>query len=212
MPIWIVPEPTVTPGASNVEAAPGAVDHVAAAIDRLPVQFRKPRIEAILRAVIAPLQRAENAFQELFDERGVDTAIGAQLDAIGFVVGQPRNGYDDDEYRRQVRARIATNKSRGTFADLIGVIGLVIDDAAATIRGRRSGTAAVRFNIEDVATSDAVADILIGFLREAKAAGVRLTLITGSTPPAGWFTWGAAGLGFGDLGQTTGGKLTAARS
>lgn len=212
MPIWIIPQPPSATPAAAVDVAVGARDQVTAAINRLPIQFRKPRIEALLRALVGPVQRVENAFHQLFTERTIDTAIGAQLDAIGFIVGQPRNGYGDDDYRRLVRARIAVNRSRGTFDDLIGICKLVIDDDAATIIAVRSGTAAVRINIEDIATTDAVAGILIAFLRQSKAGGVRITLVSGSAPPGEWFTWGVAGLGFGNAGDPdSGGKWIRAR-
>lgn len=219
MPIYLLPPAAPAPataGASagaTVEVAIGAIDHVAAAINRLPVQFRnKPKIEAFLRALVQPVQEVENAFQQLLRERAIDTAIGAQLDAIGFIVGQTRQGFGDDDYRRLVRARISTNKSRGNFEDLIQITRLVIDDDGATIVAQRSGIATVTIRVEDVAVAAGVAAILIGFLRLAKMGGVRLVFEYGTTPPAGWFTWGSAGLGYGiSTDAAHGGKMTAAR-
>src|SRR5262245_2616348 len=57
-----------------------------------------------LRALLAPAASLEHALQQLLTERNVNTAIGAQLDLIGKIVGRPRAGVADDEiYRRYIR-------------------------------------------------------------------------------------------------------------
>lgn len=49
-----------------------------------------PRLEAVVRALYAPAQELQNALRALYDERWLDTAVGAQLDGIGEIVAQPR--------------------------------------------------------------------------------------------------------------------------
>lgn len=210
MPLWILPSLPVAPPPAAAEVVAdiaGTVDHVAVAISRLPVQFRKPKIERLLTAIIRPIQTVENAFQQLLTQRTIDTAVGAQLDAIGLIVNEPRNGLGDDEYRRLVRARVATSRSRGTVEDLLQIVRLVVDDQAATIEVRQAGVAAVTILVVEQ-VPEAVADILGGFLREAKSGGVKIVLETGAQPVARWFRWNTAHRGYGSASDPTlGGTL-----
>jgi hypothetical protein len=48
------------------------------------------RLEAFARALYAPAQVLQSALKALYDERWLDTAVGAQLDGIGEIVGQSR--------------------------------------------------------------------------------------------------------------------------
>ena len=127
----------------------------------------------LLTALVTPCTAIEAAFQQLFTERFVDTAIGAQLDIVGKIVGQDRNGMSDDDYRRYCRARIATNRSRGTVEDLLKIAGLVIGDPAATLVEDTQGVAAYVLRWGATVPPANVADILIDFLTAADAAGVR---------------------------------------
>ena len=176
-----------------------AVDHVKAALARLPEQFkRKPKLRALIEALAKPAQAIEDAGQQLLGH-SVDTAVGVYLDAIGKIVGQPRNGLtDEDLYRRYVRARIMTNRSRGTVDDLIRVARLVVHDTAARVRIRPFRVASLVAAIDDAAVSPAVADILIDFLRSAASAGVRVVLSTSPAAPAATFCFSnGPGRGFG---------------
>lgn len=152
------------------------VDHVEVALRRLPEQFKaKTRIANLLRALVGPFQSLEDALWQLIEERSVDTAIGIQLDQLGHIVGQERGGLSDADYRRYIRARIMTNRSRGSVEDLIRIANLVLaeDDATIEIDSQR-GTAVVR--IRGVDTTDAVATIVLAFLEDGAAGGVRVVL------------------------------------
>ncbi len=174
------------------------IDHTAIALARLPQQFRgKAKIEALLRTVGTQLNEIEVAFQQLLTERAVDTAIGDQLDALGFIVGQPRDGLGDSDYRRYIRARIMTNRSRGTVEDVIRIARLVLGDATAHIEVDLQGVAAYVLRVEDITVTAAVASILAAFLRQGTSAGVRV--LTETWPVAGAQTFsflGGPGIGF----------------
>lgn len=49
-----------------------------------------PRLQAIVRALYPPMQMSQDSLRQLLDERWLDTAVGAQLDGIGQIVGQSR--------------------------------------------------------------------------------------------------------------------------
>lgn len=161
------------------------MDHQTRAFRRLPEQFKKKtKIVALLRALVGPCASLELALQCLLTLRSVNTAVGAQLDVIGKLVGRPRNGVtDDDVYRRYIRAQIAANNSDGLIDQILTIAELVIFDDDARLRFRNEGTAAYVLVVDDVPVSAVVAKVLITMLRRATAAGVRGMLHTNAGPP-----------------------------
>jgi len=100
---------------------------------------------------------------------------------IGKLVGQPRNGLVDNDYRRFVRARIATNRSSGTSEEALNIARLVLGDQTAVLDLDLQGIAAFVLRVLAIPISASLASILIGFLRDAKSAGVRAILETADT-------------------------------
>ena len=173
-------------------------DHVGEAVAQLPEQWKeKPKTVAFLSALVRPWQGVEDAFWQLLVERTLDAAIGAQLDRLGARVGQSRAGYLDDDYRRQIRARIVTNRSRGVPRDLIKIARLIIDDVDARMVIQNYGNAALELRVADAAVDPDLADLLLDFLIDGVAAGVRLVLKTSSDVPAAMFNFtDGPGVGF----------------
>jgi len=155
-----------------------------------PSLYFNTNIAKLLIAICgSAVQPIEDCLRQLLDQRSLETAIGAQLDAIGVIVGQPRIGLDDDTYRRYLRATIATHRSRGTVEDLLRVISLVIfdDDAHYAVLPQPVATVLVR--VLDIALTDALAQIAYTFLARSAATGIRIMLEFGESPPAQWFTF-----------------------
>ena len=167
----------------------------------------------LMRILLKPFQRLENAFQQLL-LRSVATSTGVMLTQLGKLVGQPRNGITDDEvFRRYVRARIATNKSRMIGDDIITVANLVIGDPNAVVVVKTLGEAAYEITVTGIVMSDSVATILLTFLRPATGSGISFNLITYPALDSGMFAFnGGTGLGFGDaLNAATGGEFASGR-
>lgn len=96
------------------------VDHVATALARLTSQFDKSeRLRGLVAAMVGQLPALEVDAQSLREERWIETAIGAQLDGCGAIVGEARRGRDDEAYRAALRFRVFVNISKGTPTDLI---------------------------------------------------------------------------------------------
>lgn len=56
--------------------------------------------------------------KEIIDSRNIDKSFGFGLDIIGDIVGQSRNGLDDETYRNILRTRVVQNKSIGDIETL----------------------------------------------------------------------------------------------
>lgn len=130
--------------------------------------------EKLLTELVTPMQTVEDTLRALFTERRVDTAVGAQLEVLGRIVGQPRNGADDDTYRRYIRARIAANKSNGLIEDVIKIARLVVNDPDLRAHVDNAGHASLIVNLDGVVVSGGVAEIVQGFLLSAVDGGVRV--------------------------------------
>ncbi len=136
-------------------------------------------VEKLITVLVTPFQDLEDTLQQLLTERQIDTAVGVQLTAIGKLVGRDRNGVTDDEvFRRQVRAQIATNKSDGVTEDLITIATLIVDDDSAVYVVHNTGIASVSFSVEGVVPDADTIAVLISFLKKAVSAGVRIILTT----------------------------------
>lgn len=152
--------------------------------------------EKLLSTLITPFQSLETALQQLLTERSIDTAVGAQLDVIGRIVGQPRNSLDDDTYRRYCRARIATSRSNGTVQDVITVTDLIIYDDTATIELEQQQMATIVVHIRDLAISSDLADVIVSFLKDTVSAAVRVIIEYSESPPNTTFKWDTPGRGW----------------
>lgn len=172
---WQIPDAPPFPPLVSVPA--GSIDHVNAALNRLCEQFRdRPNVIALVTALVTPCQSLEGALFDLFVKRTIDAAFGATLDALGNIVGQPRNGLSDADYRPYIRARVATNRSRGLPEDLIAIARLVLTALGYTFTVVRTPIASVIVRALGVATTDALGAALISFLRSAVVGGVRIVL------------------------------------
>jgi len=78
-------------------------------------------LKALLGSYAAQLDALQTATLEVHYERWISNAVGIQLDVIGNIVVEPRNGRDDDDYRRAIQSRILVNKSNGKIEELINI-------------------------------------------------------------------------------------------
>jgi hypothetical protein len=69
---------------------------------------------ADIAVVVAEAQELEDAFWAFLEELDLDAASGVWLDVIGGLIGEHRDGAEDDPYRLLIAARILANKSAGS--------------------------------------------------------------------------------------------------
>lgn len=188
-------------GGTTAPAAPYAViDHTAAALNRLAQYLRdKNNVTGILTAMGGQAQQVETAFQQLLLERWASTAFGAELDNLGRIVGQPRNGLTGDLYRLWISARVAINRASGTVPEILKIFSYIIDAGVTMVIEDQPP---VMFTLVMNGTPLTVdnAPELAAILQSVKAAGVRALMTFGISPEANTFSFDGAGPGF-DVGH-----------
>ncbi len=95
-------------------------DHVTEALAHLITQFKgKPKIASFLTSFVNQIQDFEDAAFGVLLDRWIDSAIGLQLDGVGAIVGEEREGRTDEPYRVAIKSRIQINFSSGTPEDVL---------------------------------------------------------------------------------------------
>ena len=188
-------------------------DHTADGLAELLWQYDdKPRLRAFLSALLARVQSTELVAYAAMAGRGIYSAIGAQLDVLGKIVGQARGELTDDEYRLMILGRILVNRSSGTIPELVDLLELLGVDAGALID---TYPVEVRVDVVDTPHGDIIADLIADWA----AGGVRVTWVWNEHAEAEAFAMSSqldaddvtTTGGFGDLDgvtQTTGGYLS----
>lgn len=146
--------------------------HVAEAPVLFVAQFKDAaNMKAFIEIMADQIQDLEDAqFEVLTEVSDLTVAVGEQLDNLGRIVNEPRNGKTDTDYRIAIAGRINLNLSEGTGEDLIAlVLGIVTPN---TIEIADSGIAHFDLTIQDPITLEE--GILSNiFVQSGKAAGVR---------------------------------------
>lgn len=189
--------PGIQPPGLPSATAPLALnlEHKAQGLARLIAQYvGKPRVEQILCIYLDQVQLVESMLWALITERTIETAVGTQLDGIGDIVGQERQGLSDDDYRPLLRARVRANNSEGTAPDVISVANAALDDPGlGEIFLEFTGPASFELRI----TNEFVFDekILNKLVQAATAAGVGAFVIVTLTAEANRFVFADPGAG-----------------
>jgi Protein of unknown function (DUF2612) len=110
-------------------------DHAGEAASRLISQFDDAaKLHALVRALVRPIQDLELAAFELMDSFDVDDAVGDQLDKLGAILDEAREGRGDAYYRAYIKARIAANNSNGTPLDVYRVTRMLLGEDVLSLR------------------------------------------------------------------------------
>lgn len=152
-------------------------DVVGIGLSRLPIQFKdRPIMSGILQCVLPSLVQLEQSIARTIAQRDVNVATGMSLTALGKLVGLARLTAIDDDFRRYVRARVATNGSLASFEDILTIARLVLGPTYVSgiiLRNEGIATARLRF----AGPVDDVTAAILGVLElQAVAAGVRLVI------------------------------------
>lgn len=101
------------------------------AVDLLIPEYQEtPRVQALLRAMIEPQQEIEQCFDDLsvflfnLDLSDMEFQANATIDIAGVIVGELRDGRDNEEYERAIKVRVLVNRSHGSVEELIAIAAL----------------------------------------------------------------------------------------
>ena len=184
------------------------LDHGDQAVARLLEQFRTgATMPALVRALAAQAQDVEDALWDVLVLRRLSDAAGAQLDALGRIVGQPREGRSDADYVLWLRARVRINLGSGRGEDLLAAFGLVMQ-GTTTLQLVEQFPAGLVLRVGSAAAVDPTQAAAI--LQLAKAAGVQAILEAATTLDTTSFAFDPNGAGFDDGTGTVGGMFVTA--
>lgn len=192
----------------RVDATTEVTDHVAGGLALLTSQFRgQPAARAVLASWIAQVQDLETALFDLLSD-GLTSAVGAQLDQIGDLLGRPRSGLSDDEYRLLLTGIALAIKSSGTGPELVEIADILCKVVPVTLS--EPGVAVVK--VEPAAHISLSASLVLEALVRAKVAGVRILVV--DVPSGSTFAFSAddrtatdSARGFSDTSGLVGGQL-----
>jgi hypothetical protein len=175
-------------------------NHVEAGLSRLIEQYKRDvTFRKFLTIHLRRVQELEDAYWEILVKRLFDTAEGAQLTAIGKIVGAERGGLSDEDFKIVVAARIAVLRSHGTPNDLQNLCVLCLPPGFTFEYEEADLTAFVEIQ-EQVNFSP---NVLVEILVDAKLGGTRLVLLFSTTPvdelldleTVGWGHYGSTTIG-----------------
>lgn len=109
-------------------------DLVAEGYEKLISHWKdKPKAVGLLVSYLREIQKVEDLLHEINDGTSLNTAIGAQLDVIGVLIGVERDGQQDPIYRDAIKSRIGLTDASGTIPDVKAVAKLVANSTVARV-------------------------------------------------------------------------------
>ena len=179
------------------------VDHTAGMNADLISQFQGlPNIGAWINAFGAQLNDLDQFFGQLLTTVPLQQAFGAQLDGIGGILGQGRDGLSYQAYQALLQAKINQLRSQGTVENLIQI--LISMAGAQSVQVIEGGNADITVTAVEIASSSLTPSDVITAVYQSKPAGVNMTL-NGAFGPAFQFDLPATGLNAGfDVGHLAG--------
>lgn len=96
---------------------------------KLIADFRsQPNISGVLSTWIRRGLATDDEVIDVIDARTLDGATGVNLENLGALVGEAREGRNDATLRAAIRLRIRTNRSQGRVSDLFEIVNLLVPD------------------------------------------------------------------------------------
>lgn len=130
---------------------------VAQGLAWLTWQFQQPNIRAWLAVLLQPFQDLEDATWDVLTQRFLASAPMQSLpetnvvfDAVGELVGEPRNGMSDYDYKSLIYLKIAVNRSTGAAPNWSRFGQILLQTAGGPVGywGDQSG---ILFTVSDMA-------------------------------------------------------------
>lgn len=165
--------------------------------DNLIEQFKKKtNFEDLLDVFSGQVQELETVLFQLILERFIEDAVGIQLDRLGQIPGEDREGRDDDLYRIAIKRKIVLNRSSGLAEEVLALVKSIV--GSQTIELTLPGDPAhFEVFLPDIfPPSIALGAQVSSVIQDAKAGGVRAIFIWHEAEPAFGFLTTPSALGF----------------
>jgi hypothetical protein len=134
------------------------------------------------------VQRIEDDAWDILELRTLENADLVRLKVLGKLVGQPRLGFDTEDYRALIRARARANRSQGRAVDLRETITILLGSAENfTMLEMAPAQLYISATIPLTATQVAMLRVI---LPDTRAAGVGLQLLFSDEDFDDVFVWG----------------------
>jgi len=170
----------------------------------LTYQFRNSEnFQKLIAALCSELQDLKNEINNVYKLRSINLAFGEQLDGIGEIVGESRNGRDDDDYRESLYFRILVNASKGLPENVIDACLILMKGSWVTYLENPPA------KIELITDGQYIPSNLFEILRAVAPIGVDIETIISTFEASPMFYWqteyGAQkGVGFSEMNSDTG--------
>lgn len=172
-------------------------NHIQQAIDRLAEQYKyQPGIVGFYTALIQQIQDLENAGYDLDAGRqiwdGTTTpAVGAQLDALGTIVGIARNGLTDQQYILFLFGKIGENYSDTTTSTIITIAQYLFETQIILLY--EEFQAGVGIEVIGTPLPSQLWPLAIGLIQASLGAGIKIKFFAIS-PDIGTFRFAGPGV------------------
>jgi len=167
----------------------------------LSTMKEKSNLMKLMEVLSNNFSKSQDQLIEIRDYFTLENAEGVQLDVIGKIAGQIRNGLSDVEYRKKIKIKIAINNGSGEAEVFYNAI-IGLKELASKVQLKNLGNADLMIWINAPITYSDFEEI-----KRITAAGVNLQIIAGSDDPF-VFADDVDGEGFSEVGFTSvGGKL-----
>ena len=151
------------------------LNHLEVVKSRLLSQYRdKPNLEGMIASYVQQIQELETVFMDILAIIvDFDNQEGAQLDLIGKIVGQAREGKSDPEYLKWIKLRVFINRSSGLPDELAYLLSQILPQVFSLSDDPPAGL--VITSLE--AVTDTEAAFALDTVNEIRPGGVRYTLV-----------------------------------
>lgn len=165
--------------------------HTAQALALLIDQFKgRPVIEGILASWTNRVQELEDALVAVAVSRLLGSAVDAQLDSLGDLVGEARKGRSNDIYREAIRLRVKVNRANGKAEDVIQTVNIAT--LGADFDYREIYPAGFEIEALPLPAPQSTATLI----KQTRSAGVKAVLISGTWDAGDYFIldWDGGGV------------------
>lgn len=186
-------------------------DHKARIWARVISQFRSvPEMQILMDAISDEVQVVEDAFYDLYTRKGLN-GWGDQLDQVGKLFAETRDGDSDAVYKIRIFAKRRALRSSGTSRDVLGLFKILLPSSNIVLDDWGGGGYIVRLG-------QVLAQYLATYarlLKIAKDAGANAQIVYWLQDESTIFKFGAASAGtvidtsrgLGTVTNSTGGHL-----